>query len=62
MPTEHVLDDTELLNRLRKLGQGNPTSGFRLLCAYAAVCPVCCQPWRASDGECQCTPTAVPRA
>jgi len=63
--TEHVLTDAELLDRLRYLGGGNQTAGFRLLCAYASVCSICCKPWRASDGGCRCTSprvTAVNRA
>ena len=62
MATEHVLTDAELLNRLRKLGAGNQTAGFRLLCTYASVCSICCKPWRASDGECDCTVPAVNHA
>lgn len=44
----------EALEALKRLGNGDPTAGFRQLCALAFVCSVCGQRWDVSS-RCPCS-------
>lgn len=50
--------DTEVLQQLRQLGNGDATAGFRSLCALAFVCSVCLQRWD-RDSRCGCGQTTA---
>jgi hypothetical protein len=48
--------DATVLERLRKLGDGDAVQGFRYLCAAARICSVCGRDWGVErDAQCGCT-------
>ena len=49
---------TDIIDRLRVIGDGDPAQGFRLLCAHARICPSCCESWDNDTCSCSCV-TAV---
>lgn len=49
--------DPAALEALKRLGNGDPTAGYRQLCAMAFVCSVCCQRWDAGS-RCACSKEA----
>jgi len=53
------IPDSEIIERLNKIGGGSVTDGFRMLCTSARICSNCGESWDNPAHACECTRKAT---